>query len=507
MKTVSDDLFRLIKSLNKSEKGFFKKFASKNASGSKQNYIVLFEAIDAQDEYDEEKLKQKLRDPALVKQLPVYKVYLFNLILKALNQYSAYDNTESQLNDMLSGIRILTSKHLYPEALKIIRKAKTLAYKFDKHKFIMELLAAERHILMLRPVKDMLNKRNEIYGLQLDLVERIKEFYTQNMFSDRMTIMVDNQADFRKNEQELEKIISDPAFGSKTTIRGYFAMMNHFHTLLVYSGAKGNNEQILNQLKEQIEFEESHSQFINENPQNYIYLLINYLLYSHYARDAKKISDAKSKLEVIRKKIKGRLPRETEIQILFHASNVEMIIYEKSCDILSGRNKIKQIEQDLKTYGNDVPANVKALMYINISCFSIIDDNFDIALKYLNKVLNSPELTERKDVMQIAKMLELLVHYELNNFDLIEYLLKPAVKFFRSEGKNSTVSKILLKFFAEVITLNKDDHKESFMELVYKLKKVKDPDVLMGFFDFISWAEAHSDNTGLISVLRNKNLK
>ena len=37
MKTVSDDLFRLIKSLNKSEKGYFKKFAAKNEAGSKQN--------------------------------------------------------------------------------------------------------------------------------------------------------------------------------------------------------------------------------------------------------------------------------------------------------------------------------------------------------------------------------------------------------------------------------------------------------------------------------------
>lgn len=505
MKTVSDDLFRLIKSLNKSEKGFFKKFASKNASGSKQNYIVLFEAIDAQDEYDEEKLKQKLRDPALIKQLPVYKVYLFNLILKALYQYSAYDNTESQLNDMLSGIRILTSKHLYPEALKIIRKAKTLAYKFDKHKFIMELLAAERHILMLRPVKDMLNKRNEIYGLQLDLVERIKEFYTQNMFSDRMTIMVDNQADFRKNEQELEKIISDPAFGNINSIRGYFAMMNHFHTLLVYSGAKGNNEQILKQLKEQIEFEENHSQFINENPQNYVYLLINYLLYSHYARDSKKISDARNRLEAIKKKIKGKLPRETEIQILFHASNVEMLIYEKSCDMAAGRTKIKQIEHDLKTYGNDVPANVKALMYINIACFSIIDHNFDIGLKYINKVLNSPDLTERKDVQQIAKMLELLIHYELHNYDLIEYMLKPAVKFFRSEGKNSPVSKILLKFFARIITENREHHKESFEELVFKLKKFNDSDALINFFDFTSWAEAHAKNTEFLSILESTN--
>jgi hypothetical protein len=506
LKTTSDDLFRLIKALNKSEKGYFKKFAAKNATGSKQNYIYLFEAIDSMESYDENLLKKKLKDASLLRQLAVYKVYLFNLILKALNLYGAYENSESQLNEMLSNIRILTSKHLYREARKIIRKAKELAYKFDKHKFIMELLASERHILMLAPQKNITEKRSQIFREQMDLIERIREFYDYNYLCDRMTILVDNEADFSsgENSARLEEIISDKLITSPSGFRGYYAQMNYYHTLLIYSGTRGNNEDILKHLKNQIAHDEANRQFIGENPQNYVYALINLLLYSNYAKDHAEAERTMAKLESVKKRLKGKIPRENEIQILFHASNIEMLIYEKNCDMQAGRNKIKQIEEDLKTFGNDVPFHIKSLMYVNIACFSIIDENYTAALKYLNKILNTPELSARADVNIISKVLELVVHYEMNNFDLIEYLLNSAKKILKNQGGVSKTAQLLLKFFSSIIKLSRDEHSKSFDELVFSLKRAGDGGVLMSYFDFISWAQSRVSGIKMVDVLKNK---
>lgn len=503
MKTTSDDLFRLIKAMNKSEKGYFKKFAAKNASGSKQNYIYLFEAIDSMDVYDESLLKKKLKDPSLLKQLAVYKVYLFNLVLKALNLYGAYDNSESQLNEMLSNIRILTSKHLYREANKIIRKAKELAYKFDKHKFIMELLAAERHILMLSPAKKVAEKRKEIFMQQNKLLDSMKEFYEYSFLCDNLTQVIDNEgvSEQEKKDQLLEDIVKNKLSISADNIKGYYARMNFFHAQLVYSGSKGRSDEILKHLKNQIEHDEANRHFIDENPQNYVYALINLLLYSHYAKDTAGIEKTLVKLHAIRKKMKGRIPRETEMQILFHASNTEMIIYEKSFDMEAGRKKIVQISADLKTYGNEVPANIRALMHINMACFCIIDSEYSQALKYVNTLLNTPELNIRSDVNKIARLLELVLHYELKNFDLLEYLLVSAKKFF-AHAKHGSLEHALLQFFAAVIKKQQSEHPEMFGELAFRLKKSTDSTGLMNYLDFISWAESHSNGRKLIDVLK-----
>ena len=56
---MTDDLFLLIKSLDKNEKGYFKKFAARY--GSKQggnDYLKLFDLIDGQDSYNEEVVKK-----------------------------------------------------------------------------------------------------------------------------------------------------------------------------------------------------------------------------------------------------------------------------------------------------------------------------------------------------------------------------------------------------------------------------------------------------------------
>lgn len=504
MKTVSDDLFRLIKTLNKSEKGYFKKFAAKNAAGSKQNYIYLFDAVDELKEYDEELLKKKLKDPSLLKQLPVYKVYLFNMILKALNQYGAYDNSEAQLNEMLANIRILASKHLYREAKKIIKKAKELAYRFDKHKFIMEILGIERHILLLLPVKNITDKRLAIYNEQMTLLDSMKEFYELSLLCDRMTILVDNEADFRsgENSAQLEEIISSPLLSSPENIKGYYARMNFYHTHLIYNGAKGNNDDILKHLKNQISHEENNRQFIEENPQNYVYALINLLLYSHYAKDTAEIERTRAKLEAVKQKMKGKIARENEIQILFHASNIEMLIFEKSLDMASGRLKIKQIESDFKTYGSEVPAHVKSVMMLNLACFNIIDGNYSAALKFLNNLLNDPMLNIRADVNKTARMLQLVIHYEMGNYDLLEYLLVSARKFFGSGKKVSKLESLLLKFFGSITKYPVNEHPAKFDELAFALKNAPDTNGILSYLDFNAWAKAHSESRVLIDVLK-----
>ena len=53
MKTPSTELFDLVRSLTKQEKRYYKMYTT--LSGGKTNkYLMLFDAIDAQKEYDEE---------------------------------------------------------------------------------------------------------------------------------------------------------------------------------------------------------------------------------------------------------------------------------------------------------------------------------------------------------------------------------------------------------------------------------------------------------------------
>lgn len=497
MKTVSDDLYRLIKTLNKSEKGYFKKFAAKNASGSPQNYILLFDAIESMDEYDEDILKKKLKDPSLIKQLAVYKVYLFNLILRSLHLYGAYDNSESQLTELMVNVKTLVSKHLYKEASKVLKKAKEIAIKYDKTKFLYEILGAERHILMSMPGRNAIEKRKQIFEEQQALLKYMGEFYTQSWLCDQMTILVDYEADYRSPEiaAKIREIMSHPDLADENKPSGYYSKMNFYHTHLIHSGSQNDNEKIFSALKKEIDFYEANIRFVEENALNYASALINFMLFSSYEKRQKDVDTAISKLGALRKRLKNKIPRETQMQIFFQASNVEIIVYEKNRDIHKGRIKAKQIEKDLAFYGGDVPVNIKALMLVNLACFYIIDDNYDSALSSVNNVLNDPKLSLRSDVIEIARLLQLLIHYELGNYDLLEYLSESARKFFKTKKHSLKLESILVDFFRKVVHSAVSEHKELFGELAFRLKNSlkgvteTNPQV---YFDFVSWAEGHA---------------
>ena len=60
---VTDDLFQLIKSLDQSEKRYFKIFSTMHIKDSEENkYIMLFDAIDKQSEYDEDEIRKKFKN-------------------------------------------------------------------------------------------------------------------------------------------------------------------------------------------------------------------------------------------------------------------------------------------------------------------------------------------------------------------------------------------------------------------------------------------------------------
>ena len=57
-KTPSHKLFNLVKSLSGSEKRYFKLFVNKNQTGKDNKYILLFDALDTQENYDDEALRE-----------------------------------------------------------------------------------------------------------------------------------------------------------------------------------------------------------------------------------------------------------------------------------------------------------------------------------------------------------------------------------------------------------------------------------------------------------------
>ncbi len=88
MKDYSEDeLHQLIKSLTKTEKTYFKKYASQHIKGDVNDYVLLFNIMERMEVYDEETILQGLQKENF-KHLPRLKNYLYDILFKSINSLS-----------------------------------------------------------------------------------------------------------------------------------------------------------------------------------------------------------------------------------------------------------------------------------------------------------------------------------------------------------------------------------------------------------------------------------
>src|SRR3989344_6134145 len=105
---ASDQLFKLIKSLNKQEKRYFQLFSGMHRDES--TYTLLFDFINKQKEYDEVAIKKHFSSEKFIEQLPVAKHNLYKAILKSMRQYHSAHSLELILKDLLFSVEFQFEK-------------------------------------------------------------------------------------------------------------------------------------------------------------------------------------------------------------------------------------------------------------------------------------------------------------------------------------------------------------------------------------------------------------
>ena len=106
-KTPSLKLFNLIKSLSGSEKRYFKLHATGNRTDKSSKYLLLFDAIDTQNNFDDEILKKIVykNEPITSRKYSELKSYLYDLILTALQGYDEKSSIDFKIKGLLQNIK------------------------------------------------------------------------------------------------------------------------------------------------------------------------------------------------------------------------------------------------------------------------------------------------------------------------------------------------------------------------------------------------------------------
>lgn len=467
---ASNDLHRLIHSLTPSEKRYFRLNVQPYIRKTGNLYLQIFDAVLEQETYDQKALIEKLSRDRPIKRFSAEKNYLYQLLLKVMRNYTAERDVFRKIRGMILDVEFLFDKALYPESMKALEKASKLAREYDDLPSQVELLAWERKLLKRNPDQNKLQKLEELVSRKDQLMDQLA---TETHYADLYDhfFLVSQQDSLLRREEDLERIqslLTDTELDQEEKAVSFKSKHLYFQVRSMLHLLKGEHEEARQYYGQLITHWENAPHQIAEDPGKYKTLLFNYLAYCQ-------ISDRFQEYPEMIKRIKGypaRSQREA-MQDQYNLFNCELLYYLNSEDLEGGIDVIQRLEAWLVLHEPEVPKSKLLGFYYNSSLLLFLSGQFRMALKWVNRVLNFPFTQARRDSVQFARILHLIIHFELENFELIENLLRSARRYFQKSDRFFQFEDLFLRIMRKLIRQPSVEWESSFLEMRKGLNQLK----------------------------------
>ena len=501
MNIPSDDLFQLIQSLTKAEKKNFKHFASKQRG--EKNYMRLFDAIDRQKEYNEAAIKKIFHDKKFIRQLNSIKNYLYHLISKSLESH--HYSLDSQLKSNLHRIEIFFEKGLYSHCRKILIKTKEIAKKYEKHLVLIELSGWEFELLRAQSYQGKTKKETErFYKDAFRATAQYVNYKEYEQLSARMFSQIYNKGSARTDVDSklYQEIINHPLLKAENKTMSYQALSRYYTIYSVYYLMKNDFTSAYSSIKKLVKLMEEHPHQMEERLQDYVAMSYNLITCQLNLKKYNEVMLTLQKLKAINTKSKYIKSR-----IFYTVNDTALNMCVNSGEFEKGIKYIKPVLEEIDKVG--LSKNDKMFLYFSIFNIYFGTGNYSSANTFLSKIINDATTDVRSDLYCMARIMLLIVHYELGHEELLEYMEKSAHRYLDKKERLYKVESSILDFMRRKVPeiIATQDKIKAFNELKSELEKItKDPfeKKALEYFDFISWLESKIESKPFAEIIKEK---
>lgn len=507
----TDSLFRLIKSLNAHEKRYFKLYAARHVSDDKTGSELLFDTLDAMEEYNEKVIKQKLKGKPVLKTLAISKSRLVELIMKSLDAFHSESSVDAQLHHELHYAELYFKKNLYEDCWRTVMNAKKTAYEYERFKILLELFIWEKNILTVSSLTG--KTEDDLKAILMEERKILKILANESEFwniKSRFFLMLNQNGTLRdkKDKEKFSKIMDHPLLRSERNALSFRGKYFYFHIYGSYYFAIGDYSKSYKFLKKQAALMEAHPQLLAEEPHNYITVLMNIINSCHLLHKHDEIVKYLKKIRAVPKKLTANQREFLEIKVFADTYNIELALDIEKGEFKKGILLIPEIEDGLEQFKGKINKFQETILYYNLSVVCFGNGDYSLALKWLNIILNDKNSERMQELYCFSMILNLIIHLELGNAELLPYIMRSTHRFLEQRKKLYKFENVFLDFIKKIS--NYPDDKEVlnyYIELKIALEALSnDPFERRAFdyFDFISWVESKISNKPFAKIVQEK---
>lgn len=498
----SDFLFRLIKSMTKGDRRNFKLFARLQEGDKK--YVQLFDAIDRQNEYNEAELLEQFKGERFTRQFSVAKNYLYNYILKTLHVF--HKDPYSGLGTLMHQIQILIGKNLYDQAAKLVRKAKHIAERQEMFQELLTLLAYERTILhrtnQLKQFEALLQTLQEVEGKTIAQLANLNDF---NLLYDEIYVLMNKSISARRKKErtDVNEILANPLLADESLAISVRAKLKRLDILNDCYMFKTDYVSCLKYSSEIIAIYEKYPDIRKEKNMRYINTVSNLGVFYYY------FGDPSASLAMLNKlKMLETFTEQEQLRVFEKYYHVKIAQCIEVGDYQEGLSTIESFVKEFAAVEGKITKSVELAIYYLGAYFYVLAGNPSESLTWINRILNEPKTELRTDIQCMARILNLFIHYELDNRDFIEYNLKSTTRFLANRDRMFGYERLVLKYLRQLANVHPDEDSRGilvkFRSEVEGLKGDPQEREALNMFDVSSWIDSRLQGCTVFEVLKQK---
>lgn len=504
-----DQLISLIKSLTKAEKRNFKLYVNRLQSKSDVKFVQLFDVVDKMDSWDDVVILKKL--PTIKKsQLANLKRHLYKQILISLRLIHIQKNVDIQIREQIDFAKILYGKGLYIQSLKLLDRIRQIAD--DNHQDILLLqilefqkVIEERHITRSRQTSNKVEslieasyERSKIINNSCKLTNlkiEIHGFYIQygHVKNDRDVLVVRELFSKKLKEIKLDGL----TFFEQVYLHQCYVW--YYYTLL-------NFDKCLVDAKKWVDIFEEHPEMKKEEPDLYMRGQHYLLTCLFNLKRVKEFDQAIKRFEKFEKDFRSEMKPVSEIIYFLYHSTAKLNKHYLEGTFKQGIEYVPEVLKQIKIHESHLDPHRILVFYYKIAFQYFGNEDYNTMIDYINEIINMQVGQLREDLQGYARLLQLIGHYEMENYELLDYLAPSTYRFLEKMKELDEVQKETLKFLKKLIKHRNIGHREMFLTFRAKLEKLeKDPHSRRAllYLDLIPWVESKIQKKSIRSVIRN----
>ncbi|RMF04427.1 MAG: hypothetical protein D6772_00595 [Bacteroidetes bacterium] len=456
-----NSLYKLVKSLEKEEKRYFRIYVGRTKKGQDARFIQLFDLLDQASEYNEAQLRKKMGLSDKPGQYANLKRHLYQELLTSLRLQLVPKHVDLQIREQLDFARILYSKGHYMESLKLLERIKEVAKSNNQDILHLEVLEFQkhieaRHITRSRQIAKKMDRLLEESTMRSMVTHRasvmanlniqIHGYYIEHGFA----ISEADHQDLQVAWQHMQ-----PTYLLTRFQDTFFEKVNRIQALLWYRYIQADLRGAQGHAAEWVNLFRIHPKMRAYDPDLYMRSLYYLMVFYFLTDDIAGFEQSFAELDHFIEHESPTFNRNSELVAFVYRELSVLNRCFLQQDYPKGLHESRRIKSLLKAYGDRVDSHRVMLFEYKFAAIRFALGRYQAARAYLGKLLHYRKQILRHDIDINARLLELMCLYETREFDFMGSRLTSLA---RSMGKDKTATP-LQKY---TLTLLRELHRQQF---------------------------------------------